>query len=72
MNKLVYLGLAIMKINKTVIYEFWQIKGNRNREKKQNYFLDTDSFIVQIITANIYVGIGKEVKARFDASNYEL
>ena len=23
MNKLVYLGLAIMKINKTVIYEFW-------------------------------------------------
>ena len=34
-------------------------------EKKLNY-MDTDSFVAYIKTEDIYVGIGKVVKARFD------
>ena len=34
--------------------------------------MDTDSFIVCIITEGIYVDIAKDVETRFDASNYNL
>ena len=45
---------------------------NRNITKKQNCYLDTDSFIVYIKTKDIYAGIAKDVKTRFDTSNYGL
>ena len=34
--------------------------------------MDTNSFIVYINTADTYVDIAKDVKARSDTSNYEL
>ena len=33
--------------------------------------MDTDSFIVLIKTEDIYVDIPKDVKSRFDTSNWE-
>ena len=34
--------------------------------------MDTDSFIVQIKTEDIYKDIAEDVETRFDTSNYEL
>ena len=34
--------------------------------------MDTDSFVVNIKTENIYVDIAKDIATRFYTSNYEL
>ena len=34
--------------------------------------MDTDSFIVQVKTEDIYLDISKDVETRFDTLNYEL
>ena len=36
------------------------------------YYMDTDSCIVYIKTEDTCVGISKDVKTRFDTSNYEF
>ena len=47
MNKLVYLGLPILEISKTVIYQIWYgyIKPRYN-DKANPCYVDTDSSIV--------------------------
>ena len=40
--------------------------------KKKIWYMDTGSFIINIKMECIYADIPKDVKARFDTSNYEL
>ena len=55
MNRPVYLGLSILKISKTVIYEFWyDYVKLKYEEKAKLCFVDTDSFIAYIKTDDIY------------------
>ena len=75
MKKHVYLGLSILKISKTVMYEFWfwdMIQWNQNKKKNKSWYKDTDSFTACIKTEDIYVDIAKDVERRFHTSNYEL
>ena len=55
MNKPVYLGLSILEICKTLIYEFWfdYIKRKYQKNRKLCY-MDTDSFIISIKTEDFY------------------
>ena len=73
MNKPVYLGLSILYLSKTVIYEFLydQIKPKYGEKPKQCY-MDTDSFIVHVKTDDIYRDIAEDIETRFDTSNYEI
>ena len=74
MNKPIYLQHSILALSKILMYEFWYdyVKPKYD-EKAKLYYMDTDSFIVDIKTDNIYQDIGKDdVKTRFDTSNYEL
>ena len=73
MNKPVYLGLSVLELSKTVMYEFWydHLKLKYREEAKLRY-MDRDSFIVYIKTEEIYPYVSKDVKTRFDPSNYEL
>ena len=66
MNKPVYLGLSILDIRKTVMYEFWYdyIKPKYG-EKTKLCYMDTDSFIDHIKTAGIYKDIAEDVEKRF-------
>ena len=73
MNKPVYLGLPILEISKTVMYEFWYdyIKPKYQNNAKLCY-KDTDSFIIYIKTDDVYEDIAVDVQKRFDTSNYEV
>ena len=73
MNKPIYLGLSILEISKTLMYEFWYdyMKPKYNDNVKFCY-MDTDSFIINIKTNDFYEDIASDVENRFDTSNYEL
>ena len=72
MNKPVYLGLPILEISKTLMYEFWYdyMKPKYGDNVKLCY-MDTDSFIMPIKTEDFYEDIANDVEKRFDTSNYE-
>ena len=73
MNEPIYLGLSILEISKTLMYEFWYdyMKPKYNNDVKLCY-MDTDSFIMNIKTNDFYEDIASDVKNRFDTSNYEV
>ena len=70
MNKAIYLGLSILEISKTLMYEFWYdyIKPKYNDNVRLCY-MDTDSFIMNIKTNDFYKDIANDVENRFDTSN---
>ena len=72
MNKPIYLGMSILDISKTLMYEFWYdyIKPKYGDRAKLCY-TDTDSFIIHIITENFFEDIAGDVEIWFDASNYD-
>ena len=73
MNKPVYLGLSILDIGKTLMYEFWyDYMKPKYGDNVKLYYTDTDSFIIYIKTENFYEGIADDVEKRFDTSNYEI
>ena len=63
MNKPVYLGLSMLEISKTLMYEFWYdyIKPKYRNNAKLGY-MDTDSFIIHIKTEDFYKDIADDVK----------
>ena len=73
MNKTVYLGLSILDLSKAVMYEFWydSVKAKYGENVKRCY-MDTDSFIINVKTEDIYIDIAEYVKARLDTSIFEL
>ena len=73
MNKPIYLGLSILEISKTLMYEFWYdyMKPKYNDNAKLCY-MDTDSFIMNIKTNDFHKDISNDVENRFDTSNYEV
>ena len=73
MNKPIYLGLSILEISKTLMYEFYYdyMKPKYNNNVKLCY-MDTDSFIMNIKTNDFYKDIANDVENRFDTSNYEV
>ena len=73
MNKLVYLGLSILEISKTLKYEFWYdyIKPKYQNNAKICY-MDTGSFIIHIKTEGFYKDIADGVKKVYYTSNCEI
>ena len=72
MNKLVYLGMSILDISKTRMYEFWYdyiIPQYGHRAKLCH--TDTDSFVIHIITEDFSEDIANDVERWFDTSNYD-
>ena len=60
MNKPAYLGLSILDLSKTAMYEFWYdyVKPKYCEDAKMCY-MDTESFIVYI---DIYKDIAEDVE----------
>ena len=72
MNKPVYLGMSILDISRTLMYEFWyEYIKPKYKDKAKLCYMDTDSFIINVKTEDFYKDIANDVKRRFDTSNYD-
>ena len=71
-NKAKYLGMSVLDISKTLMYEFWYdyIKPKYQKKAKLCY-MDTGSFIIYIKIEDFYEDIANDVENQFDASNYD-
>ena len=70
-SKPVYLGMCILDLSKTLIYNFhYNYIKQKYGDKAKLLFTDTDSFMYEIQTEDFYKDISKDVKDRFDTSNY--
>ena len=71
MNKPVYLGMCILELSKTIMYDFhYQYIKPKYGDKAKLLFTDTDSFMYEIETEDFYKDISGDVKDRFDTSDY--
>ena len=72
MNKLVYLGQAILDLSKIVMCEFHYdyMKRKYNDDKLTPCYMDMDSLIYSIETDDFYKDIADDVKDRFDTSGH--
>ena len=73
MNKPIYLGLSILDLSKTVMYEFWyDYVRQKYRENAKLCYMDTDNFIVHVKTGNIYKDIAEDIETKLDTSNFKI
>ena len=72
MNKPIYLGMSILDISKTLMYEFWyDYFKPKYGDKAKLCYTDTDSFIIHIITEDFFEDISNDVEEWYDTSNYD-
>ena len=72
MNTLVYLGMSMLDISKTLMYEFWyDYVKPKYKDKAKLCYKDTNSFVINIYTEDFFKDINNEVERWFDTSNYD-
>ena len=73
MIKLIYLGMSILDISKTLMYEFWYdyikpkyqrscTKRSCTQNRAKSCYMDTDSFIIHIKTEDFYNEIANDAE----------
>ena len=71
MSKPIYLGISIIHISKTILYELrYDYIKPKYRDEIKLCYMDTDSFIIHIKTKDLYEDIADDVEKWFDTSNY--
>ena len=72
MNKPIYLGMSILDISKTLMYEFWYdyIKP-KYQDRAKLWYMGTGGFIIHLKTKDFYKDIAYGVEKWFDTSNYD-
>ena len=70
MNKPIYLGMWILDISKTLVYEFWYdcIKS-KYQDKAKVCYMDTHSFIIHIKSEDFYEDITNDAGKWFATSD---
>ena len=70
--KTLHLGMFILDISKTLMYEIWcDYIGPKYGGKAKLCYADTESFIVNIKTKDFFEDFPNDVEKWFDTSNYD-
>ena len=72
MNTAIYLVMSILDISKSLMYKFWyDYFKPKYGDRTKLCYTDTDSFIIYIITEDLFEDISNDVEAWYDTSNYD-
>jgi hypothetical protein len=71
-NKPIYLGMSILDLSKTLMFEFHYdyIKPKYPGDKAKLLMTDTDSLVYEIETDDFYKDIADDVESKFDTSEF--
>ena len=72
MNKPLYLGMSILDICKTIMYEFsYDYVKPKYKDKAKLCYIHTYIFVINIFTEDFFEDINNDVERCFDTCNYD-